>query len=154
LRLEDKRYPEVKLNESIQLCSDSSFDPYLWHVVVLLVFLTIVVHQCATHAEVWHNWRMLFLKDFLLYPIPSGKRQRRLTEYSHRTKLLVSLRLKSVVRCNPSPILPPLPTLRPALSFFFFAVRTLLKRISMLVGNCKAGRWNERASCFESLVLY
>jgi hypothetical protein len=33
-------------------------------------------------------------------------------------------------------------------------VRTLLKRSSIFEGNCMAGRWNERASCFDSRVLY
>ena len=76
------------------------------------------------------------------------------SENSHRIKLLVSRRLRSPVRCNPSPISPPFPTLRPALSFFFLAVRTLLKWISMFRGNWRAGRWKERASCFDSRVLY
>lgn len=49
---------------------------------------------------------------------------------------------------------PPLPTLRPARSFFFFAVRTFAKWISMLEGNCSAGLWKERASCLDSRVLY
>lgn len=76
------------------------------------------------------------------------------TENSHKTKLLVSLKLKSLVLCKPSPTLPPLPTFRPALSFFFFAVRTLLKCNSIFEGNCNAGRWKERASCFDRRVLY
>ena len=76
------------------------------------------------------------------------------TEYSQMTKFEVSRRLRSLVFRSPSPILPPLPSFRPALSFFFFAVRTLLKRSSIFEGNCKAGRWNERASCFDSRVLY
>jgi hypothetical protein len=70
------------------------------------------------------------------------------------TKFEVSRRLRSLVFRRPSPILPPLPSFRPALSFFFFAVRTLLNRSSIFEGNCKAGRWNERASCFDSRVLY
>jgi hypothetical protein len=78
----------------------------------------------------------------------------RLTEYSHNTKLLVSRKLRSPVRCRLSPTLPPLPSFLPDLSFFFFAVRTLLKQSSMLAGNCKAGRWKERASCFDRRVLY
>src|ERR1700722_2698729 len=76
------------------------------------------------------------------------------TEYSHKTKLLVSRRLKSPLLRSPSPMLPPLPSFRPALSFFFLAVRTLLKCSSMLDGNCNAGRWNDLASCFDKRVLY
>lgn len=75
------------------------------------------------------------------------------TENSHSTKLLVSRKLRSPVLCRPSPTLPPLPILRPALSFFFFAVRTLLNRSSIFEGNCDAGLWNDRASCFDRRVL-
>lgn len=75
------------------------------------------------------------------------------TENSHKTKLLVSRRLRSPVLCRPSPTLPPLPILRPALSFFFLAVRTLLKRSSIFEGNCDAGLWKERASCLDRRVL-
>jgi len=120
--------------------------------VIFLVLLTVVVDQCATHAEVRDNRRMFFLVSrltsrWLAIFLPR-------TEYSHKTKLLVSRRLKSPVFRRPSPILPPLPNFRPALSFFFLAVRTLLKRSSMLEGNWRAGRWNDRASCFDSRVLY
>ena len=76
------------------------------------------------------------------------------TENSQSTKLLVSLKLKSLVLRNPSPTLPPRPTFLPALSFFFLAVRTLLNRSSILEGNCRAGRWKDRASCFNKRVLY
>ena len=76
------------------------------------------------------------------------------SEYSQSTKFEVSRRLRSLVLCRPSPTFPPFPSFRPALSFFFFAVRTLPNRISILDGNWSAGRWNERASCFDKRVLY
>lgn len=76
------------------------------------------------------------------------------SEYSQSTKFEVSRRLRSLVLCSPSPTFPPLPSFRPALSFFFFAVRTLPNRISILDGNWSAGRWNERASCLDRRVLY
>jgi len=75
------------------------------------------------------------------------------SEYSQSTKFEVSRRLRSLVLCRLSPTFPPFPSFRPALSFFFFAVRTLPNRISILDGNWSAGRWNERASCFDKRVL-
>lgn len=86
--------------------------------------------------------------------VTSLENLQRLAEYSQSTKLLVSFKLKSDVRWRPSPTLPPRPNFRPALSFFFLAVRTFWKWTSMFVGNCKAGRCQDRASCFCRRVLY
>lgn len=75
-----------------------------------------------------------------------------LTEYSHKTKLLVSL---SVMSCIPrKPSAPSLfLILLPNLSFFFFE-RTFVNVMGMFCGNCSAGRWNERVSDFDNRVLY
>ena len=127
----------------------------LRHMVILLILLSIVIDQCTTHAEIGYDGGMLLLvMNKIKIPNSLYIRTEGLAEYSHSTKLLVSFKLKSLVLCSPSPTLPPLPNFRPALSFFFFAVRTLLKRSSMFEGNCKAGRWKERASCLDRRVLY
>jgi hypothetical protein len=156
LRFKDEWYPEVKLRtryiSESRIMTEKAWS-YLGHMFVLLVLLAIVVYACTAHTEVWYYWRMLLLQS---RPVNPGNEQRigTRTEYSHNTKLLVSFRLRSLVLFNPSPTMPPLPSFLPALSFFFFAVRTLLKRSSILAGNCRAGRWKDRASCFDSRVLY
>ena len=120
---------------------------------VFFVLLTIVVNEDASHPKIGDDGGMLFLNMSLVNAL-RWKSRKIHTEYSQMTKFEVSRRLRSLVLRRPSPTLPPLPSFRPALSFFFFAVRTLLNRSSIFDGNCKAGRWNERASCFDSRVLY
>src|ERR1700743_2362648 len=119
-----------------------------WDILILLVLLAIISHKRTGHTKILYDGRMFFLLSSI-EKILCERTQKELTENSHSTKLLVSLSVMSVVLRNPSPIFPPLPSLRPDLSFFFFAVRTLLKWISLLEGNCRAGRWNERPSCLD-----
>ena len=126
---------------------------YSRHMFVFLVLLTIIVDKNASHPKIGDDGGMLFLNRPLIKCLRTESWKIH-TEYSQITKFEVSRRLRSLVFRRPSPTLPPLPSFRPALSFFFFAVRTLLNRNSIFEGNCKAGRWNERASCFDNRVLY
>lgn len=122
--------------------------------LIFLALLSIIVNEYTSHSKIRDDRRMLLLWQKHFERSMFNSCSRTLTENSHITKLLVSLRLRSPVTCRPSPTLPPLPILRPALSFFFFAVLTLLKWISIFDGNWSAGRWKDRASCFDKRVLY
>lgn len=139
-------------NQLQALSFQSSKKAYLGNVIVLFVLFSIIVDQNASHSKVGYD-RWVFLLNCI---VSSWIKTRDVahTEYSHSTKLLVSRKLKSPVPCSPSPTFPPFPSLRPALSFFFLAVRTFVKRSSILVGNWSAGRWKDRASCLDKRVLY
>ena len=81
-----------------------------------------------------------------------GKIMHRKLKKNERARYLSALN-------HSSSVMPPMrrrhrPIVLPCLSFFFFAVRTLLKGNSTLEGNCNAGRWNDRASCLVRRVLY
>lgn len=77
----------------------------------------------------------MFLLQSNFNSLVPSKEKHVLTEYSHSTKFEVSRKLRSLVLRSPSATFPPLPNLRPCLSFFFLAVRTLLNRNSTLMGN-------------------
>ena len=126
----------------------------LRNMLIFFLFFAIIIDKHTSHTKIWYNGRMFFLILRLSTLYCEEWKSMKRTEYSQRTKLDVSRRLRSLVLRNPSPTLPPLPSFRPALSFFFLAVRTLENRSSILDGNWRAGRWKERASCLDKRVLY
>ena len=121
-------------------------------VVIGGVLLAVVVDEDASHADVRDDGRVLLLSSYSVSAVEESGVQRGRTEYSQRTKLLVSRQVMSPMPRSDSP--SDFLILRPLLSFFFFELRTLVKLIGTFAGNWSAGRWNERVSFFVRRVLY